>query len=186
MLIGVMSLYEYFKLTAGWHQSGKMTLPVILLGLLWIALPMFAIIDIGTGDGFQPELVMSILFLIWSSDVGAYFVGSRFGKTKLAPSISPNKSWEGFFGGMALAAIMGFALSCFFDTKGLVEWLIYAVLCSSVGPIGDLLESALKRRVGVKDSSNILPGHGGFLDRFDSLFLVAPVMWLTINLFWPT
>ncbi|MFT7587852.1 MAG: phosphatidate cytidylyltransferase [Limisphaerales bacterium] len=180
-LIGVMGLYEYFKLTHSWRNGFLRTIYTFFLGLLWIAVPMLTIIHLGIGEGFRPQLVMGIIFLIWASDVGAYFVGSRFGKTKLAPSISPNKSWEGFAGGMGLALIVGLVVSNFFTDHSLAEWLVYAVLCVVFGTIGDLLESRLKRSVGAKDSGTILPGHGGFMDRFDSLFIVAPVMWLVLN-----
>jgi len=125
---------------------------------------------------------MGILFLIWSNDVGAYFAGSRFGRTKLAPSISPNKSWEGVFGGMALGLAMALALGQLVPVLQTGEWLALAVAATVFGTLGDLAESRLKRAFHTKDSGGLLPGHGGFLDRFDSLFFVAPVAWLLIRL----
>ncbi len=155
---------------------------VAVAGAGWIGLPMAAMTDIGAGSGFQPLLVMGILFLIWSNDVGAYFAGSRFGHTKLAPSISPNKSWEGIFGGMALGLAMAVGLSRLDTELGLGQWLIMALAATVFGTLGDLAESRLKRAYHTKDSGGILPGHGGFLDRFDSLFFVAPVAWLLLLL----
>jgi len=153
-----------------------------LVGALWMGLPLAAMADLGAGQGFEPELVMGILFLIWSNDVGAYFAGSRFGRTKLAPSISPNKSWEGVFGGMALGLAMALALGQLVPVLQTGEWLALAVAATVFGTLGDLAESRLKRAFHTKDSGGLLPGHGGFLDRFDSLFFVAPVAWLLIRL----
>jgi phosphatidate cytidylyltransferase len=152
-----------------------------LAGALWMGLPLAAMADLGAGQGFEPELVMGILFLIWSNDVGAYFAGSRFGRTKLAPSISPNKSWEGVFGGMALGLAMALALGQLVPVLDTGEWLSLAVAATVFGTLGDLAESRLKRAFHTKDSGGLLPGHGGFLDRFDSLFFVAPVAWVLIR-----
>jgi phosphatidate cytidylyltransferase len=115
--------------------------------------------------------------IIWAADTGAYFVGSRFGKRKLAPRISPGKSWEGLFGGLAASALV--ALACM---PGLhVAWpqapafLLLVVVTVAVSVLGDLFESLLKRHAGIKDSSDLIPGHGGMLDRIDSLLAALPV-----------
>ena len=154
---------------------------VALAGAVWMGLPMVAMSDLGAGNGFQPLLVMGVLFLIWSNDVGAYFAGSRFGKTKLAPSISPNKSWEGVFGGMLLGLAMALVLNRLAGQLSLTQWIVLALACTVFGTMGDLAESKLKRTFHTKDSGGLLPGHGGFLDRFDSLFFVAPVAWLLVR-----
>lgn len=122
-------------------------------------------------------MLLTIFVAIWANDTGAYLAGSTFGRHKLFPSVSPKKSWEGFFGGLVAAVIV----SCLFLGWSL-EGILYGVVISVVGTWGDLFESMIKRQVGVKDSGNILPGHGGILDRIDSLLFVLPgvafVQWI--------
>ena len=130
-------------------------------------------------------LVLILMFMVWGNDVFAYFGGKTFGKHPLAPSISPNKTWEGFFSGF-LGAGIGLLLIVYtvpiaapFD---LVLFAPLIFIVSTFGPIGDLMESKLKRAAGVKDSSSLLPGHGGFFDRFDALLLAAPSMYAYLRL----
>ncbi|NLR10101.1 MULTISPECIES: phosphatidate cytidylyltransferase [Lactobacillaceae] len=120
------------------------------------------------------------LFIVWTTDSGAYMIGRKLGKHKLAPHISPNKTWEGSIGGSLVATIVGSVFWYFFPIGhySLVVMIILTLIFSIVGQFGDLVESALKRYYGVKDSGKILPGHGGILDRFDSLLLVLPVIHL--------
>ncbi|RLQ95712.1 phosphatidate cytidylyltransferase [Falsibacillus albus] len=121
--------------------------------------------------------VFYALFVIWATDSGAYFIGRSMGKKKLWPEISPNKTVEGFFGGVICALIVAVLFGIFSDIPASMPKLLIATAVLSVfGQIGDLVESALKRYYGVKDSGNILPGHGGVLDRFDSLLFVLPIM----------
>lgn len=124
-------------------------------------------------------LVVMLLLMIWGNDVFAYFGGKSFGEIPLAPAVSPNKTWAGFIFGF-LGAGVGFALSwAIFDFN--FSWILtlpLPLLVSIFGPLGDLTESKLKRAAGVKDASNILPGHGGFLDRFDALILASPACYL--------
>jgi phosphatidate cytidylyltransferase len=121
------------------------------------------------------KVVLTHCLIIWAGDSGAYYLGSRFGRHRLAPLVSPKKSWEGVVGGVAGSF---FALwvcrTVFFPELGLPAGLALAALMSVLAPLGDLVESLFKRDVGVKDSSTVLPGHGGFLDRTDSLFFAAP------------
>lgn len=119
------------------------------------------------------------LLIVWVTDSGAYLVGRKFGKHKLAPRISPNKTWEGSIGGTVLSVIVSAIYLKFFPQA--YDWsimLVIAVIASVAGQFGDLVESALKRYYNVKDSGKILPGHGGILDRFDSLLMVLPVLYL--------
>ncbi|MFT8324541.1 phosphatidate cytidylyltransferase [Oenococcus sicerae] len=119
------------------------------------------------------------LIIVWLTDSFAYIIGRKFGKHKLIPKISPNKTWEGSIGGSLVASIVGiiFALySNFAPNFDLVEIILVTIFLSIIGQFGDLVESALKRFYGVKDSGNILPGHGGILDRFDSMLLVMPMI----------
>lgn len=117
------------------------------------------------------------LFIIWATDSGAYFIGRAYGKNKLWPEISPNKTIEGFLGGIFSALIVASLFAAFSEIdNSLWQFLIITIFLSVFGQIGDLVESALKRHYHVKDSGNILPGHGGILDRFDSLLFVLPMM----------
>lgn len=119
------------------------------------------------------------LFIIWATDSGAYFIGRAIGKHKLWPEISPNKTTEGFFGGVVSALVVAVLFSVFADMNvSTIVLLTATVFLSIFGQIGDLVESALKRHFNVKDSGNILPGHGGMLDRFDSLLFVWPLIHL--------
>ncbi|MDN2452350.1 phosphatidate cytidylyltransferase [Lactobacillus sp. UCMA15818] len=120
--------------------------------------------------------VFYLLLIVWSTDSGAYLVGRKLGKNKLAPHISPNKTWEGSIGGVIIAIVIAGGFTLIYPQNfGLVSVLLITLILSIVGQMGDLVESALKRFYGVKDSGRILPGHGGILDRFDSLLFVLPV-----------
>ena len=127
----------------------------------------------------HPHMLLALFIMIWVNDTGAFLVGCSIGKHRLFERISPKKSWEGFFGGMLFC--VGFGLLChfvfnnFFPAIGLWQWIVLAVIVSIAATLGDLVESLIKRTAGVKDSGNIIPGHGGLLDRIDSLLLVAPV-----------
>jgi phosphatidate cytidylyltransferase len=131
---------------------------------------------------FSPGIIIGFFFLIWANDTGAYLAGVSFGKHRLMERISPRKSWEGFFGGLILAAIIAWLLSGWLGVVNPEEWVIISVIISVAGTYGDLTESMLKRSTGVKDSGKILPGHGGFLDRFDSTIISFPLVYLFISL----
>ncbi|WP_188454356.1 phosphatidate cytidylyltransferase [Virgibacillus oceani] len=146
----------------------------ILLSTIYLGMGFYYLI-ITRDDGLN--YIFYVLLVIWASDTGAYFFGRAFGKNKLWPKISPNKTVEGALGGIVLACIVGviFQLVYPFDYTMLIVILV-TILVSVFGQIGDLVESAFKRHYGVKDSGNILPGHGGILDRFDSLLFVLPLL----------
>jgi len=127
-------------------------------------------------SGYDYRRVIVLLFLIWSADIGAYFAGKTFGKHKLAPAISPGKTWEGWAGGAVLTLIMGWALGYLIPELPLAHRLVAAAVVAVFGPLGDLAESMLKRSVDVKDSGTIMPGHGGLLDRFDAFLFVLPIL----------
>jgi len=164
---------------------------LIIFGIIYTIVPCILayLIPINNFDSpiesysFHSAIILGLLFLTWANDVGAYFVGSKFGKTKLFPRISPKKTWEGSFGGVAMTFLTGWLLSLYVTELDLKDWLILALIVSIFGSIGDLVESMLKRSVGVKDSGTILPGHGGFLDRFDAFIFLLPfaacyLLWL--------
>ena len=148
-----------------------------VFGLLYISVPMTLLIYIGRGEnGYDYRRVFALLFLIWASDIGAYAAGKTFGKHKLAPKISPGKTWEGWAGGFVLTLVVGWALGYLLPDLPLTHRLVAAGVVAVFAPLGDLAESMLKRSVGVKDSGSIMPGHGGLLDRFDAFLLVLPVL----------
>jgi phosphatidate cytidylyltransferase len=131
--------------------------------------------------GYNPKILVTILILIWTNDTFAYVVGKNMGKTKLFPSVSPKKTIEGFAGGMIFTVISSVLLSKFFiESKILYIWIIIAIIVSIFSTLGDLIQSKFKRVAGIKDSGKIMPGHGGILDRLDSIIFVIPI----INLFY--
>ena len=173
----------------------KNHLPFLFLGLPYITLPILMLIDLRTNwSGLEVSkiaigiaLPLLIMFSIWINDTMAYLVGSLIGKTPFSP-ISPKKTWEGTIGGAILGVrIIGFGfpkfIAYFFDTHLENSCFVIAAICAIFGTIGDLLESKLKRLANIKDSGSIMPGHGGFLDRFDSLLIATPFVWLYIKLF---
>ena len=146
------------------------------LSQLYAALP-FAMLNILTtfgGAGYNYIMPLSIFIFLWCSDSGAYFVGSAIGRRKLFERISPKKSWEGSIGGGVLALVAAYILSIYHPMLGTWEWMGMAIVVVVTGTWGDLIESCMKREMGIKDSGNILPGHGGILDRFDSAMLAIP------------
>ena len=158
-----------------------------LLGQVMVALPCSLINLIAVPD--QIHWVFALFILIWLSDTGAYLVGCTLGKHKLFERISPKKSWEGFFGGCAFAIGGSMLLWHLFTTVWPIgtnttwwQWLIFAIIIIIFGTYGDLSESLLKRAANIKDSGNILPGHGGILDRFDSLLLCIPVVYIYLEI----
>lgn len=132
---------------------------------------------------FSPGIVIGFFILIWANDTGAYLCGISFGRHRLMKRISPKKSWEGFFGGLIAAALTAWLLSGWLGVLNSVQWIAVSVIVSVAGTYGDLIESMLKRGTGVKDSGTIMPGHGGFLDRFDSTVIAFPLVYLFISLF---
>lgn len=156
-----------------------------LTGLIYIALPFGCLPMITIVDGdYSYHQVLAILFLVWANDSGAYLSGMRWGKRLLLPQISPKKTWEGWVGGMLVTLLTGRLIAYLLDTWTVKDGLIIAILVSIWGPLGDLVESMLKREFEVKDSGHLLPGHGGILDRFDAfLFALPPVAlyWIALR-----
>ena len=155
-----------------------------LLG--YITLPFIFIVKISFGtNNYNPKIILGLFILIWTNDTFAYLVGKSIGKHKLFERVSPKKTIEGFLGGVVFAALAGFLISKFyiqpnpeFSSKSILIWTIIALIVSVFGTIGDLIESKFKRIAGVKDSGSIMPGHGGILDRLDSVIFVAPIIFL--------
>ena len=139
--------------------------------VVYLALPAISIMWLRNHDDTGISAIFWLVFVVVATDIGGYFAGKLFGKRKLAPAISPNKTWEGLAGGVALASLASFVVT-FFSFSFMVLGAIFAV----IEQVSDLMESAIKRRFGVKDSGSILPGHGGIMDRLDGLVLVAPIV----------
>lgn len=147
--------------------------PVVVISLL---LPIREQADMVLGDGDAFLLTFLLFALIWACDSAAYYTGKSLGRHRLAPSISPNKTWEGTIGGVLGAFTVAFLFQVLWlPALSLTDVLVLAAIGGGVGQMGDLLESAFKRSAGVKDSGSLLPGHGGFLDRFDAVFLAMPL-----------
>jgi phosphatidate cytidylyltransferase len=154
-----------------------------ILGVVYVALPFSLLQPITIVDGvYSPLILIGIFFILWANDTGAYMLGSLLGKHKLFPRISPGKTWEGFVGGVLVAYLVAYLIS-FYGNTGLrlVDWLVIASILSLIGTLGDLVESLLKRSVDVKDSGSLMPGHGGVLDRFDSLIISTPFLFAYIE-----
>lgn len=147
------------------------------LSLFWLAIPLSTFLSLGwlrVNGAYHPLLPLSVLSLLWINDTFAYVSGSLTGRHQLTPKLSPGKTWEGFAGGIIFTLLAGWVSYKISDAYFPGIWLLLALIVSSMGLWGDLFESRLKRRKAVKDSGNLLPGHGGILDRFDSLLFVAP------------
>lgn len=154
---------------------------VTVLGMAWVGLLSFAIL---ISQGPQPvAYILFVVLLIAFNDMGAYFVGRSFGRRKLAASVSPNKTLEGFFGGLIASMVVASILTTFpaWETIGIARGLIVAVVVGFFAPIGDLIESSIKRSIGVKDMGSVLPGHGGMLDRIDSFLVAVPAVYFVLR-----
>jgi len=153
-----------------------------LTGIVYAALPFSFFMALGfMGGAYSADLPLGFLVLLWTNDTGAYLAGKSFGRRKLFQRISPNKTWEGFAGGVLLATVASLSFDRYFGLQKW-QWATVALIIGIFGTAGDLVESMLKRQAGVKDSGNILPGHGGFLDRFDGLLLAAPLAYVFLKL----
>lgn len=183
ILLFFLFLFELFGKSAKPFDN----LAFVFLGLIYIALPFTLLLWITNANipalgGAGNQFILATMFMVWASDVFAYLLGSKIGKTKMFPRISPNKTWEGTLSGVAGALLTGYLCSLVFTSLSfpLVFWLGLACICTIFGILGDLVESMLKRSLGIKDSGNMLPGHGGFLDRFDALIFVIPFVYTYI------
>lgn len=144
-------------------------------GVFYIVLGIVCFVATGFISGtYRYELPLGFLLLLWFSDTGAYLIGSLFGRHRMLERISPNKTWEGFIGGLLVSCSVAAQLARVFPVMNGLEWMGLALVIVVLGTLGDFVESMFKRSVDIKDSGNFLPGHGGLLDRFDSLLLAAP------------
>jgi len=180
-LVSLVYLVKLYKKT---ERKPFTNIAFTFLGIFYIAVPFALLNHAAFENGYYNfEIILGAFLILWASDTGAYIAGTSFGKTKLFERISPKKSWEGFWGGAALAMAMTYGISLYFESLTLVNWLIIALIIIIGGTFGDLVESLLKRSIEIKDSGDSLPGHGGFLDRFDGLFISAPFIVAYLEIF---
>lgn len=160
-------------------------LSIILLGILVITMPfcfftMTAILPFGSG--VFPYFIIGYFLILWAIDSGAFLVGKTLGKTLLFPRISPMKTWEGLAGGLVFGLLAAFVIGQYSPMLSPVKWTIVTLIIFVTGTFGDFIKSMMKRSLGIKDSGNILPGHGGILDRFDTLLGSAPFVFAYLEL----
>ncbi|WP_105168891.1 phosphatidate cytidylyltransferase [Pseudoalteromonas sp. T1lg23B] len=178
-LVATFLVVKYPRMAKAWSEGVVMRAVAGLLTLvpLWLALNVLRSAEYQQAHQYGSTLIMVVLGIVWSADIGAYFAGKNFGKHKLMPNVSPNKTIEGLVGGV-ITAVVFVVLFCHFAQVEQRLWPIYAVMTLFIAlfsAVGDLLESMFKREVGLKDSGSCLPGHGGILDRIDSLTAAAPI-----------
>jgi phosphatidate cytidylyltransferase len=154
------------------------------LGLVFVVVPFAFFYSLGflVNLDYNYHLPLSFMLMLWASDTGAYLFGRKLGKTKLFERHSPKKTWEGFGGGIFMSVLVAVIVSFLFKEIALPVWVGMAVIIVSLGTLGDLVESMLKRSLDVKDSGTLLPGHGGLLDRFDGLLIAAPMVYVYLYL----
>ncbi len=153
------------------------------LGIIYVGIP-FSLLHLLVfyANTYHFQIILGLLSILWASDTGAYFAGKSFGKRKLFERVSPKKTWEGSIGGAILATSVSLGLAYYFEYIPVWKWILIAIIIVVAGTYGDLVESLFKRTVKIKDSGNTIPGHGGFLDRFDGLLIAAPFIVVFIKL----
>jgi phosphatidate cytidylyltransferase len=184
LVFPLLSCVYLIKLYKKFERKPFTNIAFTFLGILYVAIP-FALLNIAAFENgyYNYQVMVGCLFILWASDTGAYFAGTLFGKRKLFERISPKKSWEGALGGAILAFLFAFLIANYFVTLAFWQWMCIAIIIIIGGVFGDLVESLLKRSIEIKDSGDSLPGHGGFLDRFDGLLISAPFIVAFLEIF---
>jgi phosphatidate cytidylyltransferase len=184
LIFPLLSGIYLIKLYKRFEQKPFTNIAFTFLGICYVSTP-FALLNIAAFENgrYNFEIIFGCLFILWASDTGAYFAGTFLGKRKLFERISPKKTWEGAAGGAILAAIFTAGIAHFFRSLETWQWLTISAIIIVGGTYGDLVESLLKRSIEIKDSGNTLPGHGGFLDRFDGLLISAPFIVAFLEIF---
>ncbi len=180
----IFSLIVFFFLVK--EKSVKKNTGILLTAIFYIILPLCILPFLASqskNNSYQPALIISILAILWCYDSFAYLTGVAIGKHKMFPSLSPKKTWEGFIGGSIFAILTALIISHFNKEYTTIQWIVISMIIVITGTTGDFFESSMKRKAGVKDSGNWLPGHGGILDRFDSFLFVIPFVFIFVYLF---
>ena len=184
LVVPLLTTTFFIKLYKKKDEKHFANLGYTFIGIIYVAMPFALLIELIVDvNHYKPLLVVGILLILWANDSGAYFAGRALGKRKLFERISPKKTWEGFIGGALLSFFIAFLISQYFDVVSQIEWLAVAFIIVITGTLGDLVESLFKRSISIKDSGSIIPGHGGFLDRFDGLLLSLPFIVTFFKLF---
>jgi phosphatidate cytidylyltransferase len=182
--VALLMIIELFRQ----NKNPFSNVAVTLMGAIYVSMPFgllsYLVFYPPFGDTYNPSFLIAYFLLMWANDSGAYIVGSLIGKHKLFERISPKKTWEGFIGGAFFTLLAAWAISLFLHELSLMHWLFVGTITFSFGTFGDLIESQLKRSVEMKDSGKILPGHGGILDRFDSILFSAPIVFVYLMFFY--
>jgi phosphatidate cytidylyltransferase len=179
-IIGVVIPFVNYFLNA---KISKEDISNFFLSTIYIILPFGLLLRIPFSQGaYNPTILIAVFGFIWTNDTFAYIVGKSIGKHKLIERISPNKTIEGFIGGLIATNVLGYFLAQHYNELSLTHWFLLANISGIFAVMGDLVESKFKRLANVKDSAKVIPGHGGFLDRLDSLILVAPFVYLFLQL----
>jgi len=180
----VLSFVFFIKLYKKTDKKPFTNIALTFLGIIYTAVPFSLNILVAFYRGkYSWQIAIGCLLLLWASDTGAYFAGKFFGKKQLFARVSPKKTWEGTLGGLSLSLIIASILSFYFKDLQNWQWYCVCLLIVVAGTYGDLVESLLKRSIEIKDSGSIIPGHGGFLDRFDGLLLSAPFVLAFLKIF---
>lgn len=175
VFIIIYSLIKIADLFYNFKNEVSNNITILGEGMLYIGLPLRLLLYLIRPEDFiLHKLIFILILMIWANDTFAYLTGTMFGKRKLMPSVSPKKSLEGFIGGLILTLVTSYILFIIYDIFDITFFFLLALVVSIIGTFGDLVESRLKRLYNLKDSGNMLPGHGGFLDRFDSFIFVLP------------
>lgn len=184
LLFPMVSLIYFIKLYKKNEAKPFTNIAFTFLGICYVALP-FSLLSVAAFylGAYSYQVILGIFLVLWASDTGAYFAGVQFGKRKLFERVSPKKSWEGSVGGGLLSVAMAVGISFYFTELALWQWVVISVLTVIAGTYGDLVESLFKRSMDIKDSGKKLPGHGGFLDRFDGLLLSIPFIIIFLKFF---
>lgn len=184
-LLFIFPFYFLFTAIELWRKKSNPLLNIAIpsFGVLYLVIPFYLSIELNQHDNSNLPLVAGMFFLIWANDTFAYFTGRAFGKTKLFERISPKKTWEGTIGGIVFTLSAGFLIGTFINKGEEVFWMVAAVIIAPCSICGDLLESLFKRSLNIKDSGNILPGHGGILDRFDAVLFAVPFFYCWTHIY---
>lgn len=185
LIFPITSLTFFIKLYKKTDKKPFTGVAFTFLGLFYVAVP-FSLLNLAVfsvDETYHYEILIGCLLILWACDTGAYFAGTKFGKTKLFERVSPKKSWEGFLGGAFSAIAVAFVVARYFHVISDWKWLVIAGIIIIAGTYGDLIESLFKRSIEIKDSGKGLPGHGGFMDRFDGLLLSAPFITAFLKIF---